>query len=138
NTQPDGLDMVRLEVNDETAGYELATRSLTRKAWTAAMAYQRFAVPFTLPPGHAGDELEFRTYFYPYSYIRVGEVGLAGVGRPQNGPQPTLGAEAIEAAGWGARTLINSHGERRRTSAKRSMTESVTRADSVFVPYNPL
>ncbi|MGH6985791.1 MAG: hypothetical protein ACRED9_03010 [Caulobacteraceae bacterium] len=75
NTQPDGLDMVRLEVNDATAGYELAARSLTREAWTATMTYQEFGVPFTLPAGHAGDELEFRTLFYPYSYIRVGEVG---------------------------------------------------------------
>jgi len=74
NNSADTATVVQLDVNDATTGTVLASRVLTRRAWTAAGQDQEFALPFTLDSSRVGHALEYRVYWYDAAYVRVQQV----------------------------------------------------------------
>ena len=74
NNSADNATVVQLDVNDATTGTVLASRMLTRRAWTAAGQDQEFALPFTLDSSRVGHALEYRVYWYDAAYVRVQQV----------------------------------------------------------------
>lgn len=68
NTANNGSDTVgTLDVYDANAGRVLATRSLLRRDFGSANAYQLFTLTFT---GQAGQRLEFRVHWTDRAYMR--------------------------------------------------------------------
>jgi hypothetical protein len=73
NNTADTLVVVRLEVNDHSAGENvIASRDVRRNQFSAAFQYQDFSLAF-LAPG-ADHQLEFRVYWNDYAYIKVDKV----------------------------------------------------------------
>ena len=73
NNTANNDNIVRIEVNDSTAGGVLAYRDITREQFTAAGAYQTFTLNYTQVAGHS---MEFRVYWYGSSYTKVDYVGV--------------------------------------------------------------
>jgi len=67
NTTADNNRILLLDVYDAATGRTLASRTLTRRQFTAPFQYQDFDIVFTAV---AGQQLEFRTYWYGGSYVR--------------------------------------------------------------------
>jgi hypothetical protein len=58
-------------VFDSTTGQVLASRDLTHRQFASPFTYHDFSLPFTAPAGH---RLEFRTFWWGYSYARGSQV----------------------------------------------------------------
>jgi RHS repeat-associated protein len=70
NNSADNNTILRLDINDSTANTQLGYMYVTREQFTSPNVYQTFSLPFTLNSSQAGHQLEFRIYWYGYSYIR--------------------------------------------------------------------
>lgn len=73
NVTNDNLNIVAIDVFDSSTGAVLARRDIKRREFTRAMTYQDFPLIFNAPAGHA---LEFRTYYYGYSYVKQNRVTI--------------------------------------------------------------
>lgn len=71
----DNSPVVTLDVYDATAGQQLASRTVTRHAWSSGFAYQTFELPFAFDAARAGHMLELRTYYHGAAYVRVEKIG---------------------------------------------------------------
>jgi len=76
NATADNGQLVKLDIWDATANALIAETVLYRTAWSAANQYEYFGLPFTLPTDKAGHALEFRTFYYGYSHVRIDKIGL--------------------------------------------------------------
>jgi len=66
--------VVTVDINDATAGTELATKDIYRRDFSSDMTYQVFELNFTSTAAH---QLEFRTYWRDKAYIKQDCVGAA-------------------------------------------------------------
>jgi len=73
NTENDD-PVVRLEVNDNSAGQLLASLTVTRKQFAAPGQYTTFSVPFDL--GGDNHALELRVFWFGAAYTKVDWVGV--------------------------------------------------------------
>ncbi|WP_437753664.1 M57 family metalloprotease [Sorangium sp. So ce1389] len=76
NNTADNQAIVKVDVYDATTGTVLASRNITRRKWTSAFQYQAFSLPFTMDTARAGHQIELRTFWYRYAYIREQSVSL--------------------------------------------------------------
>lgn len=71
NNAADNLRLLTLDVYDATAKRRLAFLDIPRKQFKEPFKYQEFSLPFNAVSGH---QLEFRTFWHNYSYIRQDKV----------------------------------------------------------------
>lgn len=69
-------ESVRLEIFDSTQGDVVTFRSLTPQAFSKAMTYETFGIPFTVDASRSGHTFEFRTFFRPRTYVRIDKIGV--------------------------------------------------------------
>ncbi|MDC0707054.1 GxGYxYP family putative glycoside hydrolase [Stigmatella sp. ncwal1] len=65
--------VVTVDVRDNTTGAVLASRDITRTAFTKLYTFERFELPFNNPV--AGHGIEFRIFWYGRAYIKADAVG---------------------------------------------------------------
>jgi YD repeat-containing protein len=75
NNIDNDVHVASLGVYDATASEQLASLSLTRKAWKGANAFQLFSLPFTVNAARARHVFEFRVYYHGGTYLAVNKVG---------------------------------------------------------------
>jgi GxGYxYP putative glycoside hydrolase C-terminal domain/GxGYxY sequence motif in domain of unknown function N-terminal len=73
NNTADNNNQILIDVRDATTGAILASQAITRQQFTTTADYVTFSLPFSKPS--AGDQLEFRVYWYGGAYIKVDWVG---------------------------------------------------------------
>jgi hypothetical protein len=77
NNTADNSQVVYLDVNDATANNTvLASRILTRQQWARPGEYENFVLPFTLPSGSVGHQIEYRVYWYGSAYVKEESLGF--------------------------------------------------------------
>ena len=76
NNTVDNNQIVYLDVNDATAATVLASRTLTRQQWAHPGEYETFVLPFTLPSGSVGHQIEYRVYWYGNAYVKEESLGF--------------------------------------------------------------
>lgn len=76
NNTTDNNQIVDLDVNDATAGTVLASRTVTRQQWAHPGEYENFVLPFTLPSGSVGHQIEYRVYWYGNAYVKEESLGF--------------------------------------------------------------
>lgn len=75
NNTADNANIVYIDVYDSTAGTVLASRTLTRREFVGTYQYNYIHLNFNAPG--ANHALEFRTYWYGYSYVKQQAVAVA-------------------------------------------------------------